>query len=135
MGKQKERLPTYDTGCEGVADSCFKCPLAVCKFDVSVSGPAQPGAGARRDAALYRDRRAGLGMAALKAKYGIAERTVQRSIERGARIEAGQMSLPSNDDGDDPPVMFIEDWLARNGTDYKPRRPPPPLLSPRRETL
>jgi hypothetical protein len=74
-----------DTGCD-VSESCLRCPLARCKYDVPAGGRSLSATARNREIVLLRERyRAPINL--LASTYGVTRRTVFRAL-REARLKS-----------------------------------------------
>jgi hypothetical protein len=94
-----------DDGCE-VSESCFSCPLSMCKYD-------DPGWMRRedrrqRDDEVFRLRNVGISVTELARQFKVSTRTVHRIIQRGGCSESSTAEV------DIGPVLSLQELAERS---------------------
>ena len=94
-----------DDGCE-VSESCFSCPLTMCKYDDP--GWLRREDRGQRDDEIFRLRKAGISVPELSRQFKVSTRTVHRIIQRGG---CSQSSTAEVDSG---PALSLQDLAERS---------------------
>ena len=94
-----------DDGCE-VSNSCFNCPLVMCKFDDP--GWLRREDRGQRDDEIFRLRKVGISVSELARQFRVSTRTVHRIIQRGG----GSESAASEADGG--PALSLKELDERS---------------------
>lgn len=74
--RDPEMTEMPDTGCAGVSNSCFTCPLPMCRYEVSLFRQMRD----QRDAKIRRARGRGMSAVEIATRLGLSVRVVFRAL-------------------------------------------------------